>query len=159
MCFQWTVKMSFFYFCYGCIGKVLQFLDVFLGICEHAPDKNNQCHRIFEVLNSTGSWDIYPVKTYFRCYLTDWGPGYTDTFSFENTRIFLYFHLLFTRKQWKRSWKRKHANTQSKVDGSENATKRKWNDLKTHPCNRDLIRVQRYLNLEATKSEWTRATN
>ena len=28
------------------------------------------------------------------------GPGYTDTFSFENATIWLRFHFLFTRKRW-----------------------------------------------------------
>ena len=55
--------------------------------------------------------------------------------------ISLRFHLLFTRKRWKRSWKRKHLNTQSKVDRFENATKWKRNDLKTYPCNRSLSRI------------------
>ena len=44
------------------VGKLLQFLDVFLDICEHAPDKNNQCHRIFEVLNSTGKLGYISCK-------------------------------------------------------------------------------------------------
>ena len=47
-------------------------------------------------------------------------------------------HLLSTRKRWKRSWKCKHLNTQSKVDRFENATKWKRNDSKTYPCNRGL---------------------
>ena len=45
--------------------------------------------------------------------------------------ISLLFHLLFTWEWWRRSWKRK-------VDGFENATTWKWNDLNTHLCNRGL---------------------
>ena len=42
---------------------------------------------------------------------------------------------LFTRKRWKRLRKRKHLNTQSKVDRFENVTEWKRNDLKRFPCN------------------------
>ena len=52
--------------------------------------------------------------------------------------ISLRFHLLFTRKRWRRLWKRKHLNTQTKLDLFENARIWKRNDLKTHSCNRGL---------------------
>ena len=58
--------------------------------------------------------------------------------AFGPVTILLRFHFLFTRKRWRRSWKRKHLNTQTKVDRFENATIWKRNDLKRHPCNRGL---------------------
>ena len=59
----------------------------------------------------------------------------TAALSFEKTMILLHFHILFIPRRWRRSWKRKHLNVQSKVDRFENATIWKRNDLKTCPFN------------------------
>ena len=62
--------------------------------------------------------------------------------------ITLRFHLLFTWKRWKRSWKCKHFNRQHKVDRLDNAMVWERNGLKMHPCNRGLsLRKVCYKNL------------
>ena len=151
VCFQWIQSKCLFSISAMVVGKLLQFLDVFLGICEHAPDKNNQCHRIFEVLNSTGKLAYISCKNLLKM-ISDWlRPrlhGYV--FIWKHKDIVVVLPPVHTETM-KTIVKTQKFNTQSEGDRSENATKWKRNDLKKHPCNRVLIRLEHYLNLEATE--------
>ena len=98
---------------------------------------------------TTPLWHIFAPRLHTDTYLLsndstrhfrNLGPSYTDTFSFESATIFLWFHLLFTRKRWKRTFE--YAIQSGSI---WNATKWKRNNLKTYPCNRGLkLRSQVY---------------